>query len=193
MKAPTVSTVVWARWLRLEMFGDPELEQLCRYTGRFVQAMKERKKPRWLSLLGKSGTGKTHVAQRIWDSCWRRFDWSRVGYNDRIVYWPEFVEEMRDSVRQGLGTPMLLDMGKWPLLVIDDIGAELDRTGFASEKLNTLLGMRVGKWTVLTSNLNLEGLSRIDDRIASRIIREPGNLFIEMTTKDYGLRKGQPQ
>jgi len=27
------------------------------------------------------------------------------------------------------------------------------------------------------------------DRIASRIIREPGNLVIKMTTEDYGVRK----
>jgi DNA replication protein DnaC len=84
----------------------------------------------------------------------------------------------------------LLDMGSWPLLVIDDIGAERDQTGFASEKLNMLLGMRVGKWTVITSNLLLKALSKVDDRIASRMFRERGNLVIEIqATKDFGERK----
>jgi len=56
------------------------------------------------------------------------------------------------------------------------------------DKLNTLAGARVGKWTALTGNLDLAAISKLDDRIASRIVREPGNLFIEMTTQDYGVR-----
>lgn len=78
---------------------------------------------------------------------------------------------------------------KWPLLVVDDIGAERDTTGFAAEKLNTLLGARVGKWTVITSNLYLEQLGGIDPRISDRIIREPGNQYIELTTTSYAVRK----
>lgn len=96
--------------------------------------------------------------------------------------------QLRDP--ESNATKLLLDMGKkWPLLVLDDVGAERDSTGFVSDKLSMLLGMRVGKWTVITSNLDLAGLSKIDDRIASRIVREPGNSFIEMTTEDYGLRR----
>jgi hypothetical protein len=53
-----------------------------------------------------------------------------------------------------------------------------------------LLGMRVGKWTVITSNLLLKALSKVDDRIASRMFRERGNLVIEIqATKDFGERK----
>ena len=105
-----------------------------------------------------------------------------------MIYWPKFIEELRESVREGRGIDRLLDIGRWPLAVLDDVEATYDPTGFASKNLNLLLGMRVGKWTVLTSNLNLAGLSKIDDRVASRVVREQGNLFIEMTTEDYGMR-----
>jgi DNA replication protein DnaC len=77
---------------------------------------------------------------------------------------------------------------KWPVLFLDDIGAERDTTGFAAEQLNTLLGRRVGKWTILTSNLALDGIAGIDPRIADRIIRQP-NLYLEVETLSYSLRK----
>lgn len=145
-------------------------------------------RPFWLSVLGKSGTGKTHCAKQLWGLASRLF-FSGAKYMERFIYWPTFVEELREKIRESVGMGELLDMAKWPLLVLDDIGSDRDPSGFATDKLNTLLNMRVGKWTVITSNLDLAGLSKIDDRIASRIVREPGNLVIQMTTQDYGLRK----
>jgi DNA replication protein DnaC len=192
----TVSSAIWAKWLGLRTFNDPQLEQLVTICTAFAKGIRDglpgsalfAARPFWLSLLGRSGTGKTHCAHRLWTLRDKLDGWDRTKFTRKFIYWPEFVEEMRDRVRDGLGLNNLIDMGNWPLLVIDDIGAENDKTGFASEKLNMLLGMRVGKWTVLTSNLNLAGLSKVDDRISSRIVREPGNLFIELTTQDYGVR-----
>jgi DNA replication protein DnaC len=188
-KEPPVNTKDWAKWLRLETFGEPGLESLVERCALFASALAQGERPRWLSILGKSGTGKSHCAERLW-SLRQRLDWSLTRYTGRLVYWPQFVEELRESVREGTGMANLLDMGSWPLLVIDDIGAERDQTGFASEKLNMLLGMRVGKWTVITSNLLLKALSKVDDRIASLMFRERGNLVIEIqATKDFGERK----
>ena len=76
---------------------------------------------------------------------------------------------------------------EWPVLFLDDIGAERDTTGFASEQLNTLIGARSDRWTILTSNLSLENLGSIDPRIADRIIRRP-NIFVEVNTKSHSLR-----
>lgn len=101
------------------------------------------------------------------------------------IFWPQFVSELRS----GDAYAKLRDMARWPVLFVDDIGAERDTTGFAAEQLNTLLGSRVGKWTIITSNLNLEQLAGIDPRISDRIIREPGNEYIELTTKSYAVRK----
>lgn len=155
----------------------------------FVRGLIANSPPFWLSIIGKSGTGKTHCAARLWSSLSDKMRWVDMRYIPRLVYWPAFIEELRVKINEGQSLAELLDMGKWPLLVLDDIGADRDTTGFASDKLNMLLGMRVGRWTVLTSNLDMEGIAKIDKRIASRIIREHGNLFIEMSTNDYGLRK----
>ena len=82
-------------------------------------------------------------------------------------------------------------MMDWPVLFLDDIGAERDTTGFASEQLNTLIGCRADKWTILTSNLFLEQLGLIDLRIADRIIRAP-NHFIEVNTKSHAIESRLP-
>lgn len=181
--------VDWAKWLKLETFGDPELERLTLLCAQFAKGLlAQQPPPFWLSIIGKSGTGKTHCAARLW-SLSDKLSWVESRYIPRLVYWPAFVESLRVRINEGGHLAELLDMGKWPLLVLDDIGAERDTTGFASEKLNMLLSMRVGRWTVVTSNLDMEAIAQIDRRIASRIVREHGNLFIEMTTRDYGLRK----
>lgn len=99
------------------------------------------------------------------------------------VYWPAMIRDLRAGERYN----ELREMSSWPVLMLDDIGAERDTTGFAAEQLNTLLGCRVGKWTILTSNLNLEQLGAIDPRIPDRIIREPGNEFIEVDTISHGV------
>ena len=188
MKEITPNIKVWAKWLRLETFGEPGLELLVRRCAEFAGPLAKGQQPRWLSILGKSGTGKTHCAKRLW-SLHEKFSWSHTRYVGEVIYWPKVIAQLREAVREGAGTGRLLDMGNWPLLVLDDVGAERDSTGFAAEQLNLLLGMRVGKWTVITSNLLLEGLSAIDDRIASRIVREQGNLVIEMkNTRDFGAR-----
>jgi DNA replication protein DnaC len=178
-----------AKWLHLETFSDPEIEELARKCWRFARSLTDGQPPSWLALIGKSGTGKTHCAQRLWETLHGRLRWDHAQYVEQIIYWPKFIEELRESVREGVGIGRLLDIGRWPLVVLDDIEAAYDPSGFASKNLNMLLGMRVGKWTIITSNLDLAGLSKIDDRIASRLVREPGNLVIEMTTKDYGVRK----
>ena len=150
------------------------------------------KPPFWLSLLGKSDTGKSHCAQVLWNKLNGRFSTEHTRYVPRSIYWPKFMEDLRERIRTNDGIGEYLDMSRWPLVLVDDALTERDTTAFTADKLNTLLGTRVGKWTILTANLNLSQISQIDDRIASRIIREPGNLFIEMTTIGHAFR-GKPE
>ena len=160
--------------------------QLCR---QFARGIVDQKPPFWLALLGKSGTGKSHSAEVMWRKLNDKLPSRNTLYFPRLIYWPQFVEDLRERIRTNAGIGEFLDMARWPLLVIDDAFAERDTTAFSIDKLNTLAGARVGKWTMLTGNLDLAAISKLDDRIASRIVREPGNLFIEMTTEDYGVRK----
>lgn len=186
-KGTAENTQAWEKWFNFQTFADPQLERLVDLGRQFASAVRDVRKPFWFTIVGKSGCGKTHIAKRL-SGLGQRFDWSHTRYATHIIYWPEFIEELRERVRLTLGMEKFHDVANWPFLVLDDIGAERDPSGFAVDKLNTLLNIRVGRWTVITSNLNLEGLSKLDDRIASRIVREPGNLWIEMDTLDYGLR-----
>ena len=82
---------------------------------------------------------------------------------------------------------MRQEMKRWPVLFLDDIGAERDPSGFAAEELNTLLGCRVDKWTLITSNKDAEGLRAIDGRILSRMIRDE-NVCISINCPDFATR-----
>lgn len=201
MKEQPVDTKDWEKWLGIETFDDPALIGMvvacARWALRFKNAVSIAQFPyrrgAWVTLLGKTGTGKTKSATKLWE--WSssrercRVMWMGCAYQHRQIYWPKFIDELRSQEKWP--HEMYRDIINWPVLFLDDIGAERDTTGFASEKLNTLLGCRVGKWTILTSNLDLSQLGQIDPRIADRIIREPGNEYIEVETISYGLRKAE--
>jgi hypothetical protein len=152
--------------------------------GHWAECFRDGKQPRWLTLTGPTGRGKTHIAQRLftWAKC--RSDTSYTTYIVAMIYWPGFVSELK----AGQAYERLRDMATWPVLFLDDIGAERDTSGFATEQLNTLLGQRIDRWTILTSNLLLPQLAAIEPRIADRIIRPP-NLRAELNCKSYARRK----
>ena len=187
MKDSHQNTKAWADWLHLSLHNDPEISALVNTCSDFVMDFKEKQSPRWLTLMGVTGTGKTHCGNRIWGHLRGASDWRRTVFQPKVIYWPAFVSELRS----GTAFDQYRDMWNWPVLFLDDIGAERDTTGFASEQLNTLLGCRVGKWTIMTSNLMLEQIGAIDPRIADRIIRQP-NRFIEINTESHSMRVRMP-
>lgn len=79
------------------------------------------------------------------------------------------------------------DMKRWPVLFLDDIGAERDPSGFAAEELNALLGCRMNRWTLLTTNKTADALKAIDGRVWSRVIRGE-NIAVSVNTMDYSDR-----
>lgn len=173
----------FGEWLGFQTFGDPELEKVLAACHRWALAFKAKESPRWLSLIGDSGTGKTHCCRRLWDYAKKQSDWSRHNYLAKAIYWPDFVHQLR----AGDTFEMRNEMKRWPVLFLDDVGAERDPSGFAAEELNTLLGCRVGRWTLLTSNLDMAGMKSIDGRIASRLIRDQ-NICVRVVTKDFASR-----
>jgi len=175
----------FADWLKLATFGDPELEKLVNSCAEWAQSFKANHAARWLTITGQSGTGKTHCARKLFRYAAHRSNWQRTDYLPAEVYWPSFVKELRDPDSNARTRER--DMQRWPVLFLDDIGAERDATGFAIEALNTLLGCRVNKWTILTANLTLDELHEKDRRIASRIVRPP-NICVGITTQDYAER-----
>lgn len=179
---------LFADWLGLNICDDPELMKLAVAVQEWCVAVRDKQHPRWLSLIGRSGTGKTHCATRVWKwlcSHHRATDYAEgVKFIPKIIHWPSFVMDLRS----GTEYERIADMRKWPFLVIDEIGAERDTTGFSSEHLATLLSCRVGRWTVITSNLTMAQFESLDVRIASRMGRDNG-IVTEINTIDYSLRK----
>lgn len=139
-------------------------------------------RPRWLSFVGESGTGKTFLCNLIRElaptSMANHPSLRLAGY---CVKWPKLIAELREQDYSIFDEP-------WSLLFIDDIGASTD-TEFAAAQLSRLLNERIDRWTLITSNLNLEDISnKIDTRIASRLIRGK-NVCVEVNTVDFALRK----
>ncbi len=78
------------------------------------------------------------------------------------------------------------DMNRWRYLCLDDVLAER-QSDWTAEKINTLANVRVGKWTILTSNLSMVQIAQADNRIASRMVRNNG-IVADVNTEDYNLR-----
>lgn len=169
----------------LKTFNDPQLIELESGVNRFLDCIEERQTPRWLSLLGKSGTGKTHCAKWVWDWFKSLYEWNptHCEYVPRLIRWPELVDQMRSGER----FQEVRDMARWPMLVLDEIGAERDTTGFASEKLTALLCSRDRKWTVITGNITVATLASVDERIVSRMLRHNG-IICDVNTVDFFSR-----
>lgn len=176
----TVLKPKFAEWLGFQTLDDPELIKMATSCQEWATAFKSKAAPRWLSLIGVSGTGKTHCAKKLWSYAKSVSDWSRYSYFPKTIFWPDFIQ----LLRAGDSFEMRQEMKRWPVLFLDDIGAERDPSGFAAEELNTLLGCRVDKWTIITSNKDMDGLKAIDSRIASRIVRLP-NICVGINTKDF--------
>jgi DNA replication protein DnaC len=161
----------------------------------WASAFKRGDKPRWLSIIGTSGAGKTYVAKTLWRYANSHSQTAKTvqrgGYNynedtlytPHVVFWPDFIQKLRS----GSAFDLRNDMKSWPVLFLDDIGAERDPSGYAAEELNTLLGCRVGKWTLITSNKDADALKAIDGRIFSRLIRDE-NICVSVNTQDFAER-----
>lgn len=180
----------WAKWLCLDLCNnDPAIVGMVKQCATWARSYRNNERPaRWLTILGDSGTGKTHAASRL-------FTWAnekamgkglhaKLAYIPHVIYWPDFIQRLR----AGEACKKRDDMKDWPVVMLDDIGGERDTTGFAAEELHTLLGCRVGKWTLLTANLTMERLAKVDARIASRIVRS-NNLLTTVQTTDFAFRR----
>lgn len=162
--------------------------------GRFCNEVKRKDAPRWLTFLGASGNGKTYLAKRIWR--WFKSGDQFAGAvakgddgRDEIVYpgqwcfWPQLAAELQANA----GYDRLDELKRERFVVLDEIGADRDVNGHVKDCLARVLSARVGKWTVITSNKTMEEIANIDQRIASRMIRD-GSEVVQVEVRDYFLR-----
>ncbi len=150
----------------------------------YLEAYQKKQAPRWLTLTGPSGVGKTHVGRRCWKFMSQRADWSECRYTHKEVSWGQLI----DSLRSGDGWEVFQDMRRWPVLFLDDVFAQHDPNGFAVDRLFNLLASRERKWTIITSNATLKQIAAVERRIADRMIRG-NNSWLNVDTQSYSLRQ----
>lgn len=153
-----------------------------RATMDWLDAAQRKAQPYWLSLLGKSGCGKTHLLRL-----------ARAVLKDRgcrvaMMVWREVLDKLR-----GGASDFMRYLVELPYLLIDDVGAEFNATAkamnFSHSALCELADARTHRWTMLTSNLSLKDMAEEEMRVSSRLVRH-GNIVSPMDqAPDYAMAR----
>ena len=196
MSNPSKDPKMFKENSKFETKNDDVLCTMLDSADAFIKALSS-DKPYMLSFLGNSGTGKTMLAKAIYAHAieFNRHYKTTISDGDHVI---PGITQVREIYFKTMGdiTQTIFDqqryqfqycMDAW-LLVIDDFGTEFDKSGYVLSKLLELINARLGKWTVITSNLTLNQIANdVDPRIASRLVRDGGRV-VDCSTQDFGLR-----
>lgn len=166
--------------LQFEKTDDPRINKMADAVNWYINDIVFTKNvPYWLTLSGSSGIGKTHLAYMI-DS---HVSYRTNRYTCRLP-WIFIANTLRN------GEYAIKDQLKEAsVLVLDDIGAE-NTTEFLRGALYEILNARLGKWTVITTNLAPNQIrDDFDFRIASRLFRGNNVICYVPNAKDYAFTK----
>lgn len=149
-------------------------DEACTWRKRFAQNKKER--GQHFLICGNSGTGKTHVSERLYRWCrsvaislWDMSFWPKPPRVE-MFEWSKVVFLNADEWKRWLD-----DRGDTGVLFLEDIGAEVDRfkTGEPTERLRELLNDFKHRWMFITTNVMPEKWSaKWDERVADRLLRD---------------------
>ncbi len=136
-----------------------------------------------LTISGRSGCGKTHLAKNAAAYLKQR------GISKGFYLWSDVVKQYKADAEHTLHK-----LAKYTVLILDDVGAENISgeysLGLAATALCDVVEKRLGKWTLLTSNLTTSEIAKTyDPRVASRLIRNGGRTVDMSAAQDYNLTR----
>lgn len=191
IEKPTTTYVSLARVGAWKTFNEPKLQEMWRAAEKFAADVNNRK-PYWLTLCGPSGTGKTHLSKMLFRHFMgaSRFNidfdpvqQKVIGNTGQFCNWRKLSADLKSGCYE-----LIEDLIDDWFVVLDDVGASHDPSGFIASALDQVIAGRLKKWTVITCNFGLAQIAeRMDERIASRMIRDD-NVVVECDTMDFNLR-----
>jgi len=180
---PRIDAYDWGFDTRAE---DPtersKLEEMLMAVKAFASGILRDERPYTLSLLGQSGTGKTHLTKAM-GRLFRKISTKRGG----TVPWRKLCDDIRAGERG-----MLRDLETDHYVALDDVGSEYQaKSNYTISALDGILDARTGRrWTLITCNLSLREIAeQWDVRIASRLKRD-GSVVVGVDgVSDFSFRK----
>ena len=137
-------------------------------------------------ITGPVGTGKTYKATQLLISAMESYNLTINGMTDKPGKDRFFIVSNPMLIRESRLSSNMLKESMRHLGIVDDLGIGLT-TPNAIEPTYILINERLenNRPTVITSNLDLEDISRIDDRLASRLATFD---YVELSGKDRRLQ-----
>lgn len=156
---------------------DPHTEQAYLQTQRWLNDIIHNfsERARWLILYGRPGTGKSHL---LYHSAALLREFRRKVVNKRAA-------DCASSLREGETHLLHQFWAKAAIFMLDDFGSEY-HTDYMTSQWFDLFDQRIGKWTLITTNLTPAQIGRrYDARIQSRI-EDTHNTIVDLTrAADY--------
>lgn len=138
----------------------------------------------WLSFTGLSGVGKTFLARMALAAAKEApgmMEHRTLSCPVVTTYWPTLLNKLREGEYH-----RVTDLIAANVVLLDELTIDHDPSGFGADRLCHILSGRVGKWTLITSNLTISQIADIDPRIASRMVRG-GSVVLNCNTQDYAM------
>lgn len=186
LKKIPAECIDWWKFAGMEERGDAKnkaaIISMVGKSEQFWRHLLDGGEPRWLTMAGESGCGKTHLARKIHRAFYLMTRLQKQGdvylgpgkdlYRASFYSWPQIAANFMEGAYG-----VMNDIAEDWMVVIDDIGAtrtQSDRIeSLVWDKLFTALARREGKWTVLTTNLTFMEIASRESRLASRLRRAP--------------------
>ncbi|KHE69775.1 primosomal protein DnaI [Halobacillus sp. BBL2006] len=136
---------------------DPDRGQAVEATVNYVESLGDELPSKGLYFHGPFGVGKTYFLGAIANEL------SSKNIPSMIIYMPEFVREIKASIKDDSMNEKIEAFKEIPVLMLDDIGAESQSAWFRDEVLGSILQYRMMERlpVFFTSNYNLDELEKV--------------------------------